>query len=718
LFLERRGNMMKKYQNKAILSILLLILIAWNTCTVASQSFRIESVYQTEFPKIRIVSSFDPSIASKYDGLQRDNFSITVDKQPMETTSFLPPRIRKEGSATVFLVDRSWSFLQKLDKQKTVLRNYVNKMDWNDQIAIIGFDDEVMHYLLNDKKQPSFSNDLVKITQAIDKIQPKNQNNLLTARYDAIETGIRLLSQSKRKNRYLVMISDDNRDEKSRQKNGLINPQQIQRIQTSLKQGNMQFFPLVMQDSEISLRDQSINTTLGEISLASGGKVFHSIKSAPELDKALLSTSVLTFPNMDVEGYTTFFLIHQDDKSTTSQWLDEIKKGITDQLHYLHLKDRFALIQENEPIKVLNNPYEIQKNIQESLTILNKTNSLESLSKGVQELKKIQMIRKYLIIVLPENQKKLITPEDSETIIKSFQENGISVCIISKGNLTQPFLSTLVRQTYGKKFLIQAKQGYEKGISDFYNWLYHTYTLEYASSAKNPDEENAASKVTLTVKKGSETFEDTFYYFPGVTGFRLPQNNNTKWFLFITALLLIIFLIVLLSFGKQKKRAQSASFHECAHCHKEIELDSLTCPYCGKAQYDNSSSVDDFEPTEYLAEDTKTRVIKKQNPSFAWITLLDTKNQGTSFSLEIDKNNTIGRDSSNTIVLDSDTISKKHAIIFMIGQDYFIQDCASQNSTKVNDQQTDRCQLHDNDLIDLGEIQFVFKQVATKKNPR
>jgi hypothetical protein len=54
----------------------------------------------------------------------------------------------------------------------------------------------------------------------------------------------------------------------------------------------------------------------------------------------------------------------------------------------------------------------------------------------------------------------------------------------------------------------------------------------------------------------------------------------------------------------------------------------------------------------------------------------------------------------------------------MIGQDYFIQDCASQNSTKVNDQQTDRCQLHDNDLIDLGEIQFVFKQVTTKKNPR
>lgn len=45
----------------------------------------------------------------------------------------------------------------------------------------------------------------------------------------------------------------------------------------------------------------------------------------------------------------------------------------------------------------------------------------------------------------------------------------------------------------------------------------------------------------------------------------------------------------------------------------------------------------------------------------------------------------IGRDASNSIVLDDNLVSRKHAAIHKIKDDFFITDLGSKNGTRVND---------------------------------
>ena len=47
---------------------------------------------------------------------------------------------------------------------------------------------------------------------------------------------------------------------------------------------------------------------------------------------------------------------------------------------------------------------------------------------------------------------------------------------------------------------------------------------------------------------------------------------------------------------------------------------------------------------------------------------------------------TLGRDKGNDIVLDERLVSRRHAVIQKIGQEYFLEDLGSTNGTQVNGQ--------------------------------
>ena len=71
---------------------------------------------------------------------------------------------------------------------------------------------------------------------------------------------------------------------------------------------------------------------------------------------------------------------------------------------------------------------------------------------------------------------------------------------------------------------------------------------------------------------------------------------------------------------------------------------------------------------------------------------------------------TLGRDQSNNIVLDVDSVSRRHARIESFGKDRFLVDLNSTNGTYLNDILAVREKLKNGDLIKVGDT--IFKYLA------
>jgi len=75
----------------------------------------------------------------------------------------------------------------------------------------------------------------------------------------------------------------------------------------------------------------------------------------------------------------------------------------------------------------------------------------------------------------------------------------------------------------------------------------------------------------------------------------------------------------------------------------------------------------------------------------------------------IGDNTGIGRDDANDIVLKDRFISKKHARIIKDKGIYFLEDLNSANGTFLNGEKvTEAIELKDKDLIDIGQVEFLF----------
>src|SRR3954468_1314918 len=93
-----------------------------------------------------------------------------------------------------------------------------------------------------------------------------------------------------------------------------------------------------------------------------------------------------------------------------------------------------------------------------------------------------------------------------------------------------------------------------------------------------------------------------------------------------------------------------------------------------------------------LAETTTTR-------SVATLEALSGTAAGEQYKLNVEKS-VMGRHPDCQIMIDSGAVSRQHAQILMIGNDYFIEDLKSRNGTFVNDHLLgERTPLNDGDVI-------------------
>lgn len=81
--------------------------------------------------------------------------------------------------------------------------------------------------------------------------------------------------------------------------------------------------------------------------------------------------------------------------------------------------------------------------------------------------------------------------------------------------------------------------------------------------------------------------------------------------------------------------------------------------------------------------------------------------------------NTIGRRTSNDLVIDHVAISGQHAVIVAMNNDYFLEDLNSTNGTQVNGQPIKKHFLQDNDVINLApyKVKFVAEGTPSARDP-
>ena len=118
-----------------------------------------------------------------------------------------------------------------------------------------------------------------------------------------------------------------------------------------------------------------------------------------------------------------------------------------------------------------------------------------------------------------------------------------------------------------------------------------------------------------------------------------------------------------------------------------------------------------------FSEEEKTRVVKHTTPAYAWLVGISRESNGEKFDVKQGVTS-IGRGSTNDVVLGDDSVSKEHAKIKYIedADTYKIYDLVSTNGTYVNDKKVEApIELKDGDTITIGEIELLFKRVKIRK---
>ncbi len=115
---------------------------------------------------------------------------------------------------------------------------------------------------------------------------------------------------------------------------------------------------------------------------------------------------------------------------------------------------------------------------------------------------------------------------------------------------------------------------------------------------------------------------------------------------------------------------------------------------------------------EFKEIKSKTIMLESAVAPIYWAYLIIKHGLERGKDFKIQKEETkIGRDEENDIILSHPTVSRFHAKIIREGENYFIEDLNSANSTFVNGIKVQKELLHDNDILQFGDIVCVFKRL-------
>ncbi|MDX9850512.1 MAG: FHA domain-containing protein [Anaerolineaceae bacterium] len=72
----------------------------------------------------------------------------------------------------------------------------------------------------------------------------------------------------------------------------------------------------------------------------------------------------------------------------------------------------------------------------------------------------------------------------------------------------------------------------------------------------------------------------------------------------------------------------------------------------------------------------------------------------------------VGRDPNCKVHIPDETISAQHARVYLVDQNWWVQDLNSTNGTFLNDERIDQpCILADNDMLQIGNVKLIIHTI-------
>lgn len=118
-----------------------------------------------------------------------------------------------------------------------------------------------------------------------------------------------------------------------------------------------------------------------------------------------------------------------------------------------------------------------------------------------------------------------------------------------------------------------------------------------------------------------------------------------------------------------------------------------------------------FEKQKVIIRQPAAQTKTPRGPAIAWLA----EYQGSRLIKQHNlyaETASIGRSDDNDIVLSGATVSKNHAKIIYRNNRFFIHDLGAKNPVIVNGQKTLQQDLQDEDVVEIGGITLIFKQVS------
>jgi hypothetical protein len=120
------------------------------------------------------------------------------------------------------------------------------------------------------------------------------------------------------------------------------------------------------------------------------------------------------------------------------------------------------------------------------------------------------------------------------------------------------------------------------------------------------------------------------------------------------------------------------------------------------------------EIDRYFAERDMESNISSGAPSGASLVGISGRFRNRRFDIPTGRS-TVGRSSTNNIVIDADSVSLVHARILQKDDEWWVLNLLSTNGTYVNDKKVTDSRIHDGDRIHFGDTEFIFHNPEPEK---
>jgi VWFA-related protein len=459
------------------------------------------------------------------------------------------------------------------------------------------------------------------------------------------------------------------------------------------------------------------------------------------------------FYESEKEGIAICFLL--DASPSMEEPVKYVKSGLLSILDSLRKQDKIAIGFLGDSLVRVSDFTTNRGITRDNLNIINAaekggSNIFKSIIDALRWIKDLDSPKRKILVVISDGD-DTYKEKSTEDVIKEAKKSGVTVYTIGAIDRKSDTRGTLVnmdkiaestKDKGGKYYEISKAEDIKKIIPMIYDRIKEEYVLSYWSCAK----ENDTVNISLEVKKEKSTNYIDYSYFAKEKNQDPPVQECKKKELLIGVIVIGVLIIALAIFlilnilkksKYRKEKDREKMLREQESMENQQKYDGLYNQYQDiLSQMDNQKFVSESDKEKIMkleqmmnnASKTMVGVVPKQI-DFRRRTMILTKSPETSVGASSGAIHSLtvmnGRQSGQQVqvqefgvligrtegqlILQDETVSRRHARIYFENGKYNIEDFNSTNGTFVNGRRISASSVNPGDIIRVGNIELQFK---------